>query len=150
MSKDFKTHFELLKIDFGNQNRLTQEIIRFLLIITENDLFIGKRLIKLIFGKMASQKFINKGVHVALIEEKQNLLHFINNYLNSKDEANKILISIFKEQKFCEIKNKNLKKKIIKKKNLIFSINKNNDNSFQEDYLKHSSDKFFNKKKIKK
>lgn len=67
-----------------------------------NDEKIGFRLIQLIFGKMAGNKFLKQGIYNVLYEEKKYLIKFVNQHLKESDSENHNQISIFKDPKICE------------------------------------------------
>lgn len=64
---------------------------------------IGKRLIELIFGKMATERFLKEGVPNFMPSEKNDLSSFIEEFLVSKDVQILAEISIFGERQICEI-----------------------------------------------
>jgi hypothetical protein len=68
----------------------------------DQEKIIGPRLIKLIFGKMASQKYLTLGINNVLYEEKLYLTNFVSEHLKNSDLKNKNEISIFREHKICE------------------------------------------------
>ena len=143
--KLLRTHFEhfffSLKKDFEKLHRLTQEIIRFLLITNGENVEIISRLIHLIFGKIARKKFIESGMNRELESQRIKLITYIEDYLKKIDEENNLKISIFSEAGLSE--------KINKKKNLFFfNSTSKSDNNFdidneinQFDYLSKKDNK---------
>lgn len=134
--KHFESYFESLQRSFQKQNRLSQEIIRYLLELTGDNKRVDSILIKLIFGKDEMQVFQVRGVKDSMPNQKVKLRLFIREYLREEDLKYDASISIFEKDTTeddkilrkvnFQIKNE-IKKQCGKNKNIIkeqFNLNK--------------------------
>lgn len=109
-------------LEFQRLNRLTQEIIRHVLMMKSNQCDLNVRLFKSIFGKMAVEKLVLNGVNNLMLEEKERLLSFVLKHLESIDLKYIKKISILESSFMSDdtrIRNKNHFNKILPKKMII-------------------------------
>lgn len=89
-------------MDFSKQNRLTQEIVRYLLTMDSLEGEVGRKIIYLLFGKMAGDKYAQDGVYVRMPAEKRYFRDFVVGHLRACDSQNDEKNSIFNHKKICE------------------------------------------------
>ena len=102
MEAAYWKHADALFANFRLQNRLTQEVIRYLLFTEGQDSKTCARLILLVFGKMAAGKFQSHGLPSFLKREKLHLRGRVREHLRIADQENLKKSSIFTEKQIGE------------------------------------------------
>lgn len=79
-----------------------QGLVQYVLTMDGSEGLVGTKVIYLLFGKMARNKFTEKGIFCRMPEEKRHLRAFVIEHLRQKDAQVRRANSIYRHDQICE------------------------------------------------